>query len=138
MKAVIFDIDNTILYHTNRNPFNWSDLSGDKVIKGMKELIKYLDLENIMIILITGRPESVRPQTEEWLDNNNIQYDILYMKDGDPYGKAYLFKEKILKNIQNDYNILMVFEDDTKCAEMYINNGILVLSPLNYQVGRNK
>ena len=28
--AVIFDIDNTILYHTNRSLYNWSDLSGDK------------------------------------------------------------------------------------------------------------
>ena len=32
--AVIFDIDNTILYHTNRSPYNWSDLSGDKLIVG--------------------------------------------------------------------------------------------------------
>ena len=37
--AVIFDIDNTILYHTNRSPFDWSDLSGDTLIEGMHNLI---------------------------------------------------------------------------------------------------
>ena len=37
--AVIFDLDNTILYHTNRNPFNWSDLSGDKPIVEMCNLV---------------------------------------------------------------------------------------------------
>ena len=49
-KAVIFDLDNTILYQTNRNPFNWSDLSGDVIIPEMEQMIESIVSGNIKLI----------------------------------------------------------------------------------------
>jgi len=43
----------------------------------------------------------------------------------------------VLTSIRNNgYEVSIVFEDDARCAAMYIANGVLVLSPLNYQVIR--
>lgn len=131
--AIIFDMDNTILYQTNRNPFDWRDLSGDKPIKNVIEVLENLSYVNL-IILVTGRPESVRSNTEQWLLENDIPYDELYMKQGDPKDKAFISKENNLKKIQEKYNVIAAFEDDNKCAEMYVKNNIITFVPLNYKI----
>lgn len=134
MKIVIFDIDNTILYQTNRSPYNWNDLSGDKPIREIFDLIKLMYNNGYYIVLSTGRPERVRPQTEAWLEENGTLYHKLYLNTI-PNGKTVEHKERVLKSIQEaGYEITMAFEDDARCAEMYIANGVLTLSPLNYQV----
>lgn len=132
--AIIFDLDNTILYHTNRNPFNWNDLSGDKPIVSICNLIYDLMFTGNSVIFVTGRPESVRPQTEQWLRDNNIEYTELYMKQGDPYGKAVTSKLSNLRLIREKYNVTLAFDDDFKCADMYVEEGIITLQPLNYKV----
>lgn len=138
--AIILDLDNTLLYQTNRNPFNWSDLSGDIIIPEMNFLIDMImdSHDNPDIIIVTGRPEEVRPQTEIWLMDNDVPYKKLYMKQGDPMGKSAPHKEACLKEIKEDYDTIIAFEDDNKCAKMYIENGVFTLMPLNYKVEHRK
>ena len=129
--AVIFDIDNTILYHTNRNPFNWSDLSGDTLIQGMDHLIDMFNFYDYYVIIITGRPELVRPQTEEWLTKNGVIYDELIMKP-EQFEKGFIFKQRELTQILKKYDVKFAFDDDNKCANMYKENGIIIFQPINY------
>lgn len=136
MQAVIFDLDRTILYHTNRSPFNWTDLSGDQIIPGVKILIEALQAHGLAIIFITGRPERVRPQTIGWLNKHlpNVTY-MLYMKEGNPQERGFITKEQSLVLIQQGgYEVVMAFDDDQKCAEMYMRNNIMTMIPLNYRV----
>ena len=144
-KAVIFDLDNTILYHTNRSPFDWSDLSGDKLIKSIGELMQSLAMQGYIILFVTGRPERVRPQTEAWLveklEDGGLLYDDeykLFMKQGIDYTKSYLSKEVTLKKLQEEYDILIAFDDDNRCADMYVRNGIITMMPMNYKVPPKK
>ena len=129
--AVIFDIDNTILYHTNRSPYNWSDLSGDKLIPGMDHLIDMFNFYDYYVIIITGRPELVRPQTKEWLSVNGIVYDELIMKP-EQFEKGFIFKQRELTQLLEDYDVKFAFDDDPKCANMYKENGIIIFQPINY------
>ena len=129
--AVIFDIDNTILYHTNRSPYNWSDLSGDKLIPGMDHLIDMFNFYDYYVIIMTGRPESVRYQTKEWLSKNGIVYDELIMKP-EQFEKGFIFKQRELVQLLEKYDIKFVFDDDQKCANMYKENGIIIFQPINY------
>lgn len=136
MKAVIFDLDRTILYHTNRSPFNWTDLSGDMIIPEVRTLMEMLYNQKVEIIFVTGRPERVRVQTEAWLNKHlpNITY-LLYMKEGNPNEHGYVTKEQTLMLIQQGgYEVMMAFDDDQKCAEMYVRNNIITMVPLNYRV----
>ena len=144
-KAVIFDLDLTTLYHTNRSPYDWSDLSGDVLIKSVGELIQSLSMQGYMILLVTGRPERVRPQTKAWLveklEDGGLLYDDeykLFMKQGIDYTKSYLSKEVTLKKLQEEYDILMAFDDDNRCADMYVRNGIITMMPMNYKVPPKK
>jgi hydroxymethylpyrimidine pyrophosphatase-like HAD family hydrolase len=133
-KAVIFDIDNTILYQTNRSPFDWSDLSGDILIPEMGHLIDVFSKDEFYVILLTGRPESVRTQTEKWLEKNCVNYSELIMKEGNQYEKSYITKEKSLLEIQKKFKVELVFEDDRKCADMYVRNGVITLQPQNFLI----
>lgn len=133
LPAVIFDIDNTILYHTNRSPFDWSDLSGDKLIKEMYDLMLMYYKNDYKIILLTGRPESVRLNTEKWLINNNVPYDMLLMKQNDPYEKGFISKQKELDKLKQCFDVKFAYDDDTKCAEMFKDNGIITFQPINYK-----
>ena len=137
-KIIIFDIDNTILTQTNRSPYDWRDLSGDKPIPPMRDLIATLQAAGYYIVLSTGRPERVRPQTEAWLLENGICYNKLYLNEV-PRGKTVEHKERVLMSIQEKgYEVAMVFEDDARCAAMYVSHGILTLSPLNYQIHKKE
>lgn len=134
LPAVIFDIDNTILYHTNRSPFDWSDLSGDKLIEEMYDLINMYEECNYKIILLTGRPESARLNTEKWLLENDVPYHILLMKKGNEREHGYISKQEDLDRLKPYFNIKFAYDDDFKCAEMFKNNGIITFQPINYRV----
>lgn len=129
--TVIFDIDNTILYHTNRTPFDWSDLSGDTLIQGMDHLIDMFNFYDYYVIIMTGRPESVRSQTKEWLSKNGIVYDELIMKH-EQFEKGFIFKQRELVRLLENYDVKFAFDDDQKCANMYKENGIIIFQPINY------
>lgn len=132
MKAIIFDIDSTILYSTNRAPFNWEDLSGDKPIPEVVELIRLLS-KTYIIILSTGRPKSARERTIEWFHQQDIPYNELAMNDGNPYSSGSISKEKALIEIKKSYEVVMAFDDSLECAEMYMKNDVIVMIPLNYK-----
>ena len=133
-KAVIFDIDNTILYHTNRSPFDWSDLSGDKIIPEMLELMDMYRECNYKIILLTGRPEHSRNNTVDWLVQNGVIYDILLMKQDNPYEKGFISKQKELDKLKPYFDIKFAYDDDLKCANMYKENSIITFQPINYRI----
>jgi FMN phosphatase YigB (HAD superfamily) len=138
MKTVIFDLDNTLLIQTNRSPYDWKDLSGDKPIEAMFELMRLYASVGYYIAISTGRPERVRPQTEDWLKENGAFYHKLYLNEV-PRGKTIDHKERVLMSIQEKgYEVIMVFEDDAKCAAMYVSHGVLTLSLLNYQVPKKE
>ena len=131
--TVIFDIDNTILYHTNRTPFDWSDLSGDTLIQGMDHLIDMFNFYDYYVIIMTGRPESVRSQTKEWLSKNGIVYDELIMKP-EQFEKGFIFKQRELVRLLENYDVKFAFDDDQKCANMYKENGVIIFQPQNYKI----
>ena len=133
-KIVIFDLDHTVLYQTNRSPYDWRDLSGDQPIQAMLDLMNLMAKEDYYIVLSSGRPERVRPQTEAFLKKHGFCYHRLYLNET-PRGKTFEHKERVLMSIRDKgYDVVIAFEDDARCAEMYVSHGVLTLSPLNYQV----
>lgn len=70
----LFDIDGTIVKH------NGYKTSGkDVLLPGVKKFFNELP-QHDMIILLTARKEKYRVQTEKFLQNNGIHYDMLIME----------------------------------------------------------
>jgi hypothetical protein len=88
--VVTVDLDSTLcdtrprrhLLGTAGDPASWVDYSmacaGDGIIHATARLVEILNRCHD-IHIVTGRNEEARPQTEQWLRENHIQYEELHM-----------------------------------------------------------
>ena len=79
-KTIICDIDGVLLRHRNKGVS--IQLKKAKPLNGTLEKINEWDAKGYNIILITGRRESQRHETEEQLSYYGIFYDQLVMGVG--------------------------------------------------------
>jgi hypothetical protein len=135
---VIIDIDNTLSIATDRfntavkenGKTDWDivhapeNMIKDKPNLPMIELAKNYKENGFEVIVLTGRPESTRKVTKEWLEKYNIPYDILYMRSWeDNFLKAPDFKRKIYETeIKED--VFCAYDDDQRVIDVWVDLGI--------------
>ena len=127
-KCYIFDIDGTLAHRVKggRGPFDWHRVGEDVVDESMLRI--YHDLfigrgethDDDKFIIVTGRDEVCRPETEKWLEDNQIFYDELFMrpkdsKDRDVDVKITIYREKIY----DKYDVIAVFDDRDQVVKMW-------------------
>ena len=133
--CIIVDMDSTLCVNLTKRPFytdDWADKClYDTPLIGPISIVRAQKMTGTCdIIIITGRKEDGRTQTEEWLKTYNVPYDRLYMRGECDFTKSDAFKEKILKTfILPKYNVLFAIDDDDKCVKMFRNNGLICLQP---------
>jgi len=124
--AVIFDIDGT-LAHTQgkRNIFDWENVDADSLDEKMRESIISYRKNGYMIILLTGRDGLSKEKTINWLRNNNVPYDFLFMKNENDFRKDTVFKSEVYENmIKPNFKVLCVYEDRSRVVSMWRNLGL--------------
>ena len=78
----------------------------------------------VEVILLTGRPESVREATELWLAQYHIEYDQLIMRNrSSHYLKAVVYKEKVYKTIIKS-DVFCAYDDEEEIIQMWNGLGI--------------
>lgn len=133
--CIIADMDSTLCVNLTGRPFytdDWKEkLIYDTPITGPISILRAQKMTGTCdILIVTGRKDEGRDQTEEWLKTYNVPYDRLFMRGQNDYTKSEVFKENILKNIiLPKYNVLFALEDDNKCVQMYRRNGLICLQP---------
>lgn len=132
-RCVICDIDGTLAHnYGGRNIYDLTRVKEDTpdplvcaVLDGLDSTfgIDYLD-----IIIVSGREDDCRKETEEWLYHNMIPYKALYMrKSGDKRNDA-IVKEEIYKEfIEPEYCVLGVIDDRNKVVRMWEKLGVKVM-----------
>ena len=120
-RCVIVDIDGTLALNLeNRSFYDMSRVKEDTVDPFMSCIVDALynyGLESNgkpypSIILVSGRGEEARKDTEEWLKTNLIPYDHLYMREEGDSRKDEVIKEEIYHEyIEPEYAVLGVFDD---------------------------
>ena len=100
------------------------------------DLINSLASFNVGIFILTGRFESTKGATEEWLTYWRVPYDKLVMKSyKDTYIKSNTWKEKqLLKFIEENSitseHIILAADDHKQNQTMFESWGIPCLDPL--------
>ena len=79
-RTIICDIDGIIFKYSS--DISRVHLSKPIVLKGVHDKFKEWDIEGCHIILMTGRRESIRKETEKQLSEAGIFYDELIMGVG--------------------------------------------------------
>ena len=135
--AVVFDIDGVLSDAAGRQHFlegadgNSKDWDGffeacgdDPLIEEVARLLSLLD-PALHVVLLTGRPARVQPQTLAWLERYQLRWDLLVMRDFGDYSAATEFKRRTVEQLRGvGFDLQLAFEDDPRNLEMFRSEGI--------------
>ena len=128
-KAIICDLDGTLALFGDANPYD-RDFSKDIVNEAVFNILYYIPAN--AIILVSGRTEKYREQTEEWLRANQVGYGVLYMrKEGDNRKDVIVKSEIYEEHIKGKYNIDYVLDDRNQVVDFWRSEGLTCLQ-VNY------
>jgi FMN phosphatase YigB (HAD superfamily) len=138
-KIIVFDIDGTLADVTHRrhwvanSPKNWAAwnaaMSGDPVNEDIRWiLMKLRRVPGSKTILCSGRGEENREVTEQWLSDNRIPYEDLYMRKAKDYRQDYTVKVELLARIRKEHGEpFMWFDDRQQVVDAIRAEGVRVL-----------
>ena len=133
-RAVVFDIDGVLSDAEGRQHFiesgrrDWAAFfeacGDDPVIEEVARLVDLLD-PSLTVVLLTGRPLRVQPQTLAWLDRYGLRWDLLVMRDRGDYSQVTVFKQHVVHRLrQHGFDLLLAMEDDPSNHAMFVDEGI--------------
>lgn len=109
--AIIVDVDGTIAISWNRGPYDMSKVIDDKPNVPICNLVKLLS-KTYQVIIVSGREDCAKEDTELWLQANDISYNRIFMRKTGDSRKDVIIKKEIYENyIQQFYNIKYVLDD---------------------------
>ena len=142
--TVIFDLDGTLADIEERRKFsstiegkmNWDEffnpknIAMDKPNHSVIMIAKILKDAGHTIVILSGRSKATKDATREWLNKNNVPFDILKMRPtSHPF--KWMPDDKLKKHwldtlFEGDKknDILCVFDDRDKVVKMWRENGL--------------
>lgn len=133
--AWMVDVDGTLALLGNRSPFEWAKVGIDQLNEPVAVTLDHLRVGGLSvngdenaIVVMSGRDEVCRPQTEDWLRAHGVAYTELVMRpqnDGrqDAIVKAELFWE----HVATRWHVLGVLDDRDAVVAMWRAMGLLCL-----------
>ena len=126
--AVVVDIDGTLaLMKGRRDPFEWEKVGLDAPNTPVVELVRLL-ANSFSILVVSGRDGSCRGLTEEWLMDNDIPFDQLFMRPAGNCEKDSVIKEAIFHRfIDPMFNVKFVLDDRNQTVSKWRELGLTCL-----------
>lgn len=132
--AVVFDIDGVLSDAAGRQHFlewgrrDWDAFfdacADDPLVAEVARLLELLDVR-LRIVLLTGRPLRVQPQTLAWLGRYALRWDLLVMRDRGDYAHVSRFKRAVVADLRaHGLDLRLAFEDDPRNRDMFHAEGI--------------
>lgn len=133
-KLVLVDMDGTLadvshrLHHIQGRKKNWktffrlmdADPPSEVVVKWVQNLSPEYD-----VVIVTGRPEQYRRNTEAWLKRHGIRFqEILMRRDGD-HRPDYVVKRELLDSMEKS-RVAFVIDDRPSVCDMWRGCGLKV------------
>lgn len=108
---IIVDIDWTVACKSDRSPYDYSRVMEDTPYTDIIVLLTTL-YESFKIWFVSGREESCRKQTTEWLDKHiPFWYEFLHMRALNDWRGDDIVKHEIASEIAKKWYIFAVFDD---------------------------
>lgn len=131
-RAWLFDIDGTLAQMGDRSPYEWhrvgDDTPREAVVRAMK-LVAHADLGDDnhpdAIIVMSGRDESCRAQTEEWLRRYAPHFDHLFMRPAGDMRKDSIIKAELFdRHVRDHFWVQGVYDDRDQVVRMWRAMGL--------------
>ncbi len=138
--AIIVDIDGTLadlthrLHYVQDSQRDWKAffdaMPDDAPIEPIIWLANtFYDAGN-PVILCSGRPETHRLQTEEWLAKHQVRYNVLHMRAAGDFRKDHVVKKQMLEYIRAEglYDVRLCVDDRPSIIRMWREEGLICLA----------
>lgn len=124
-EAVMIDIDGTLALHVARGPYEMEKCETDAVNIAVAEQIDAWLNEGLKIILLSGRNEDFRPQTERWLYANGVEYSHLFMRASEDSRPDYVVKYELFdKHVRHRFNVKVSLDDRNQVVAVWRQVGL--------------
>jgi len=135
-EAIVVDIDGT-LAHMNgkRGPYEETKVSVDdpdpEVILSVHAERAYLGRT---VIIMSGRHETCKEDTEAWLKKHGVEYDHIFMRGAEDSRSDDIVKyELYMNNVFDQFNVVKVYDDRDQVVRMW--RKLLKLKVLQVEYG---
>jgi hypothetical protein len=128
-RAVIFDVDGTLALRNGRHWTNWRRVGEDVPNPPVVELAHTIAAAGRhQIIVMSGRPEECRRQTELWLDAQGIPFVELFMRPDYDYREDSIVKiELYRKHVEPYYDVAFTVDDRDQVVAAWRGLGLTCL-----------
>jgi len=144
MKSIIFDLDGTLALIDDRRTLSTKDngkidwdiffdpnnINLDKPNQPVIKVAQMFKDSGFRIVILSGILKTTKDVTKKWLENFNVQFDVLKMR---PDNKQFKFmsdddlKQGWLDTLfTNKEDVFAVFDDRKKVVDMWRSNGLNV------------
>ncbi|MFN8670938.1 MAG: AAA family ATPase [Candidatus Sericytochromatia bacterium] len=123
-KTIICDMDGTLALIDHRNAYNAAKCEDDLLNESVANVVNSYYKNDYKILLVSGRKEEFREQTENWLKKYKIPYHLLIMRKEGDYRKDNIVKKELFDTyIKDKYYIEFVLDDRDQVVEMWRDLG---------------
>lgn len=124
--AFLLDIDGTIAHMTSgRDPYDYTRVYEDTVDEAVLQVVEALAADCHDIVVMSGRDESCRAETEQWLTDNQVPHRELFMRPAGDMRKDSIVKAELFdKHVRYRYNVRGVFDDRDQVVQMWRAMGL--------------
>lgn len=127
--AWIFDIDGTLAErHPDRTSYEWDKVGMDLPRNHIIHIAQALHDSGFKIIVLSGRDKVCEPHTKVWLEEQQIPFIRLVMREKDDCRKDFIVKEELFwKHIAPYWKVAGVFDDRPQVCRMWRKIGLEVV-----------
>lgn len=131
-KAFLVDIDGTLAHMRDyRGPFDWKKVFLDDLDEVIANIVTALYFDQHFryeVIVMSGRDESCRQETEGWLHKHNVPFDNLFMRPQGDYRPDNIIKHELFnEHVRDNFDVQFVLDDRQQVVDMWRQMGITCL-----------
>lgn len=124
----VFDIDGTLAHMNGRSPYDYTKVDTDVPNYNITMIARSLRSTGIPVIIVSGREDSCKEATMQWLAAHNLPFNAIHMrKTGDDRKDTVIKREIYEEHLKDHYNIIAVFDDRNQVVDMWRSLGLTCL-----------
>jgi hypothetical protein len=124
-RAVIVDIDGTLALTGARNPFDFTRCDRDTLNEPVAEAAAMFSAAGHQVILLSGRGEEYRAQTEAWLTKHAVVHDELWMRHAGDSRRDDIVKHELFDaHIRHRFHVRVSLDDRSRVVALWRRMGI--------------
>lgn len=126
--TVIVDVDGTLAKMGDRSPFDWHRVGEDSPVHFVIAVVQSLSVKH-RVVVMSGRDSVCRKETVQWLYENDVPFDWLYMRDANDMRPDTIVKRELYEQLQKDVksHVMVVIDDRPSVCEMWRDGGLSVM-----------